>query len=160
MNRRRFLEASGGGLLALAGCVAIPSPLENDRTETENGISGVETPPDWLHERRDCSDGFTKGTLELAAETGSVSGITAVVKYGRLSVDPKRIVHFAIENGTAETCTNTGGTAFQTLLSEVSEYAFDPYRKEHGERPRSAAVRTETGYHPIRELSAFDQVLL
>ncbi|UTF54275.1 hypothetical protein [Natronosalvus rutilus] len=153
MQRRLVL----GGILA---CLSLGPGCLSSADEAENEPATVEDPPEWLRERGRCEDEWAWGALELSrTDTESRYG-TATVAYEFLTEESKQLVRFAIHNDGAEACTQTGGSAFQTLLSDVRDLAYRPYQEEHGKRPRVFAIRTSEAAFRIERLEAFDAVLV
>ncbi|MFC7214064.1 hypothetical protein ACFQO4_08220 [Saliphagus sp. GCM10025334] len=153
MQRRRVL----GGVLV---CLSLGSGCLSSADGAENGPATVEDPPEWLRERGRCEDEGLWGALELSSTEPDSGYAIAVVPYDRLSEKSKRLVRFAVHNDGAEACTQTGGSTFQTFLGEVHDLAYQPYREEHGERPRAFVIRTTRATYRIERLAAFDEMLV
>jgi hypothetical protein len=157
MQRRCLLRSLGISLPLIAGCVSVGSDTEIS-DGTQHAVSDVQNPLKWLHERGDCDP--LMGSLELAEPTDSVPETTAVAAHDRLPEETKTVVRFAIHRGSAVTCSDTGGSVFDRLVSEIHARAVDSYREDRGVRPRSIALDTGDRCYPITELSAFDAVLV
>ena len=149
MERRQVLAGVLSGLSICAGCLSRPGAT---------GVAPVEDPPDWLQQTATCD--YPKGVLHLSEDAVSHADAAAIVAYETLSEESKRLVRFAIQYQSAETCTDSGASNFDKLLNEITELAYRPYREEHDSRPPSFAIEAEDNYYRIEKMYAFDAVLV
>jgi len=99
-----------------------------------------------------------RASVSFVGPLDKVDDEVAVVPYRDLADSAKRLVRYYLDRGSAVACEGDDPTAFQSLLSELTD-ASDRYRERHDEPPEDICVRVADDYHRLSRLVLYDQVL-
>ena len=151
MNRRCFISS-----LIISSAI-IPGCLAGDQDSEQEVQLSAENPPNWLNKESKCE--YPTASLQMSDQVKSVSDRVSVINYNILNDTSKVIVAFAIKNDIAVTCSDTGASEFQVLMSNISD-RIPANRQYRDSSPRKIAVQVGEEYYYITELYAFDAILI
>ncbi|WP_435335451.1 hypothetical protein [Haloarchaeobius sp. TZWWS8] len=150
MYRRQVVAGLIAVLPVSAGCTSLDGADDRELT--------VSDPPAWLVTVNGCPEADRVATLVLAEPADFATETTAVLDYGDLSDPAALVARFAVQHGTAATCSDVRG--FSQLLDEVGDLATGPYREEHHESPDSIVIRVDSRHYRLVTFVVDDQVVV